>query len=215
MKNAIFAVAVIAAAGTVASAQVLADWAAAPNGPSIAAMNVAAGVNAFDLSRGSGLAQASGGTFNSNGWDDASDAASALANGNFLEWGVGGFSGGSADSLEIRIDVSGTGPDFYQILASSDGFATSSVILDVDLMDNTVGVDYDINLGLTGLNGDLVFRLVGWGATSGAGTLDIETIDFANGGTYGIRLNGNLVPTPGAMALIGFGGLVASRRRRA
>ena len=213
--NKFLTTAVMAAIAGAASADVIADWAAAPNGTSIAAMNVFAGATALDLTRGPGLNQASGATFNSNGWDDATDAASALANGNYLQWGVGGFSGGSLDSLEIRIDVSGTGPDFYQVLASTDNFASSSVVLDVDTMDNTDGIDYNVALGLVGLNGDVTFRLVGWGATSGNGTLDIETIDFANGGTYGIRLNGNLVPTPGAIAVAGLGGLVAARRRRA
>jgi MYXO-CTERM domain-containing protein len=71
--------------------------------------------------------------------------------------------------------------------------------------------------GANGLTGNVEFRLFAWGAVSVNGTFDIETINFAGGGTYGIRLNGEVVPVPGAssLALLGIGGLVAGRRRRA
>lgn len=210
-------IALFAIAGMAASAQasVLADWAAAPNGTSIAAMGVAAGLTADDLTRGPGLNQAGGATFNSNSWDDGADAASALANGNYLSWGINGLVAGEISDMEIRIDVSGTGPDFYEIFASTDGFSTSNSIFFFDTAGNTQGVDHNIlTPSLSNITGGVEFRLVGWGATSPNGTMDIETIDFANGGTYGIRLNGNPIPTPASAALLGLGGLAAARRRR-
>lgn len=65
---------------------------------------------------------------------------------------------------------------------------------------------YTFNFG-TNLNnqGTVYIRLLLDGATSGNGNNRIDNVQF----------NATLIPTPGALALIGLGGLVAGRRRRA
>ncbi len=209
----LLAVAGLAAA---ANAAVVSDWAAAPNGVSIAATNVVTGVTGVDLTRGPGIVlQGSSSTFNSNSWTVGGDLAAAVANNDYLQFGVTvdiGLALNLSD-LEIRYDRSGTGPNQMAILFSSDNFATSTTVY-TDASVSDTGEEAFPALGLSGITGTGLFRVYAWGASSSGGTFDIETINFAGGGTYGIRLNGEVVPTPGALALLGLGGLVAGRRRR-
>lgn len=214
----VLSVAALAGAAFAGSASVISDWAAAPNGASIPGSNVAANISAIDLSRGAGLVLATGGTFNSNNWHEGTDLASAQSNNNYLTWGVSVASGYELNltDVEIRYDRSGTGPSVAEILMSTDGFATSTSVWS-DGAVSDLGEDNFFALVANGLTGNVEFRLFAWGASSSNGTFDIETINFAGGGTYGIRLNGEVVLVPGAssLALLGLGGLVASRRRRA
>lgn len=215
MRNLTAAAFVAVFAGT-ASADIIADWAAAPNGASIAATNVIANVSGISLTRGAGLAQATGGTFNSNGWDGPVDLAGAIAANHYLEFGVTvapGFSLNLSD-VEIRYDRSSTGPSLASILLSTDGTFGAGNTIFSDASVNEAGEDNFFAAVNNGLTGNVVFRLYAWGATGSTGTFDIETIDFANGGTYGIRLNGTVVPAPASAALMGLGGLLAARRRR-
>jgi hypothetical protein len=215
MKTALL-VAALAGAAAVANASVISDWAAAPNGASIAASNVATNITGVDLTRGAGLVlQGSSSTFNSNSWTVGGNLATAQANNDYLQFGVTVDSGFSLNlfDLEIRYDRSGTGPTQAAILFSTDNFATSTTVF-TDAAVSDTGEDNFITLGLNGITGTGLFRVFAWGASGSGGTFDIETINFAGGGTYGIRLNGEVVPTPGALALLGLGGLVAGRRRR-
>ncbi len=214
----VLCVAALAGVASVAGASVISDWAAAPNGASIPGSNVAANISAVDLTRGAGLVLATGGTFNSNNWQEGTDQASAAANDNYLTFGVTVDSGYELNlsDMEIRYDRSGTGPNMLEILMSDDGFATSSSVW-TDAAVSDLGEDNFFALVASGLTGTVEFRIFAWGASSSNGTFDIETINFAGGGTYGIRLNGEVVLVPGAssLALLGLGGLVATRRRRA
>lgn len=218
MKKSVMTLALVAGSvvPSFAQASVIADWAAAPNGASIAASNLASNISGIALTRGAGVALATGSTFNSLGWNDGSSLSTALAAGNFLQFGVTVGSGFSLNltNIEFRYDRSGTGPSQAALIVSTDNFTTfSTVFTDTSVSD--VGEDNLVALGLTGLTGNVLFRIVAWNASSANGTFDIETINFAGGGTYGIRLNGSVIPTPGSLALLGLGGLVAARRRRA
>jgi MYXO-CTERM domain-containing protein len=51
----------------------------------------------------------------------------------------------------------------------------------------------------------IIFRITYNGATGGAGNARVDNL----------QINGTLIPTPGALALVSLGGLVAARRRRA
>ncbi|MCC6679255.1 MAG: PEP-CTERM sorting domain-containing protein [Phycisphaerales bacterium] len=119
---------------------------------------------------------------------------------------------------------SNTGPATFDLIASTDGFATSTVLLaDYVVLPN----------GGTGTTGawsstgapKLEYR---FGPVAGGAGLDSQaTVSFrmvnkvTPGGTAGtnrvdnVTIEGTFVPAPSSAALIGLAGLVASRRRRA
>ncbi len=208
--------AVVACAG-VASADVLADWQASPNGASLPANNVFAGLTGNDLVRGAGIVLSTGSTFNSSGWNTTlPDLASAIAQDEYLSFGVNVDPGMSLNlsDLTLRYDRSSTGPNQLVILASYNGFTAASTPIWTDMSVSDAGENNSIPLADSGLTGTVEFRIYAWGATSSAGTFDIESLDFAGGDTRGIVLSGSVVPAPGVLALAGIGGLLAIRRRR-
>jgi MYXO-CTERM domain-containing protein len=215
MKN-VLAIALVTSIGSVANASVVADWfAGIAEGQQ--ANNVAANLSGFALAAGPGLTVNAGATFNHNSWDGPADAAGALAAGNYLNFGVSVDAGFSLalESMQLRYDRSGTGPNQLAILLSTNGFSSyTTVYTDSDV--NASGENASFLLSDSGLTGNVEFRIVAWGATGSAGTFDIESLDFAGGDLRGIVLNGTVsaIPAPGAFALLGLGGLVATRRRR-
>lgn len=123
-------------------------------------------------------------------------------NGNFVSTFV------SSDGL--------TGIDFPQqmfarangnVLAS--GFSTPSGVYEYDIFGNSLGIIAGLDRGPRGvielLNGDIMW-------TNGAGFFVGETEVL--GGSSGRYLSFVTIPAPGAMALLGMGGLVGVRRRR-
>lgn len=90
------------------------------------------------------------------------------------------------------------------------------------------------NFGLLSVSDTAIYNVPAllWGLYTGAGTFDVDfdgtglfgvqgggnaTIDvtnFAGSGTVTVEYTYNVIPTPGAMALLGMGGLLAARRRR-
>lgn len=216
-------IALIAVAGlaAAANAQVAADWfAGIAEGQQ--ANNVATGLTGANLTAGPGVAVNAGATFNHNNWTVGGDLATAVANNDYIQWGLTVNPNYSLDlsQLELRYDRSNSGPNQLAIVFSSDNFATSTTVFtDTDV--NVNGENNIINLGsfaaLQDVTTSAFFRIFAWGATGSAGTFDIESLNFAGGDLRGIVLRGTveLIPAPGAMAVLGLGGLVAARRRRA
>lgn len=193
------------------------------NTTSLAPAIVDGSVSATNLDAGAGLGLNTGSTFNFNSWDTSSTSfENALAAGDVWTFG---FSITDATSIvdlttmDIRLDRSGTGPDDFEIRASVNGGAATSLLVG-DFAGGTLGVNF-LGVDLGGLSslslGDSVlFTLAAWNATSAAGTFDLETITFP-GGTDGLTIRGNVsvIPEPSTALLfaLGLGGLASIRRK--
>jgi len=187
-------------------------------GASVPASIEAAGVTGFDLNRSIGVIANAGGTFNSRDWEEGTDKLSALSNNNAIFWGltIGAGSAYDLTSFEIDYDRSATGPNSIAIDLFIDNVNQGEVFSDNAVLNSGAQSALVDLSAFQNVTGSVFFRLSGWGATSSAGTFDIEN-DLAGG--YGIIVSGNpiaAVPLPAGMPLLlaGIGGLAALRSRR-
>ncbi len=184
-------------------------------GATAPATTTGAGVTPAALARGSGIAAASGGTFNSNGFDiDNATAAAAIADNDFLTFGFDSTTAYDLTDLDIRYDRSNTGPNQIVIqIDTGGGFTTFYTDTDVNANGETV-LDIDLSAFTNVTSAD--FRIVGFGATSTGGTFDPEN-DLAINNGESIVVNGDVatvIPEPASIALLGLGGVTLLARRR-
>lgn len=164
------------------------------------------------LSRGAGLTPNNGIAFNSREWS-LSNAVNLSSN-KYIQWGWSA-STQSVDltDLEIQYDRSGSGPTQLAIAISVDGGSFQTIFTDADVFigDET----HTIDLTTFDEVESATFRLFGFDAASGEGTLDIEEIEA--GGRRGIIVRGELsaVPEPTSSLVLLVGLLAAQFRRRA
>jgi uncharacterized protein (TIGR03382 family) len=217
MKIAVFACA-LAAVSASASASLIVSWNSTGMAGTEASMPVSgsdANVAGVVMTRGAGLIGNSGGnSLNSAGFNQASD--------DFVELGFTVAAGYQVDltSFTTGTRSSGTGPKFMALYYSGDGFA--SPLLTIDHAPGANFVNGIYGLSLTGLTGNVTFRFMqvgnvsANGGTTGAnGTWRVG--DYSDGANFtDTFFDGRVtqIPTPGALALLGLGGLVAGRRRR-
>lgn len=233
MNNALFAVAAIAGTAAAANAATIVQYqtAASTTFPTVAPDVEDGNIAGDDLATGPGISANSGSTYNWTGWADGgsenTNAADALAEGEFFTWGfdvTNPLAQIDLTSIDYRWDRSGTGPNQLEAFYNINGSGNVSFHT-FDFGDSSSGVDF-VGLDLTSVptltGGDsIVFTLVAFGADSGgassAGTFDLETVDFGGSDPRSIRIEGdiNIIPTPATAGLLGLGGLIAARRRRA
>lgn len=210
------AAALVALPAGAADAVTLVGYVSANTAGTLAADTVAPGVTADGLARGPGLGQNTGGTFNSNGWGVFTTAAEALADGSFLTWGFTSSTPFDLETLGIRYDRSGTGPDRMVIELNANGLGFAQIFAD-DAVSDTGETVAGIDLGGFDAVVSAEFRLTAFGATGNSGTFDIEN-DAALGG-FGIVVDGAAtapVPLPPALVLmLGGLGLLGAVRLRA
>lgn len=90
---------------------------------------------------------------------------------------------------------------------STDGFATYEQLgLNIGITDTNVGASSLTNLDISGLEGTVEFRIYGFNAATGSGTLEVDEVWLQGGASP--------VPEPAAALLGGMGVLTLLRRRR-
>lgn len=219
MKKALFltASAVAALAASSANADIIAQWTFETSIPATAGPFAAEGGALAASSFASGL-HASSATVYSNPVGNGS-AESFSSN----TWAIGDYyqfstSSLSYDTITITWDQtrSGTGPEMFSLVVSSDGFATSTTLVSsysVGTLTWAMGTPQPgstfapVAAGAAFANkANLSFRLVNNSTPGGAaGTNRVDNV----------TIEGRLVPAPSSVALMGLAGLVAGRRRRA
>src|SRR5262249_5153127 len=145
----------------------------------VAPSNVAANVVFSNLSRGSGLtALAATDAFNSSSWP-TTGSLTVAGNTDYYEFTITPNASYQFSALELRVGLqrSSSGPSSVELRSSLDSFGSTigSVI--------TVGTSlakFSLNLstvpGLQNRASAVTFRIYGYGATSGGGTLRIQQI---------------------------------------
>jgi hypothetical protein len=179
--------------------------------------NGAAGVVVLPYARGAGLTAAAGTTFNSQ--DFAMNANDAVAGDDYIEWGFVSPTVFNLSSFNVRYDRSPTGPteariEFKTTVGAGGSFQTV-------FSDNDISVNGENNLSIDLSSFDNVtsgtFRLIAWGATSPAGTLDFENSTVIGGGPLAVsfQLEGTIaaIPEPSTFSLIAVCVLLTSRTR--
>lgn len=226
MKSAIILAAVAGFAGA-AQADLIVDWdlLGAPGNQATQAPNsAAANVSGLSITRGAGIlaTQTAANGFNSDGWAGANPAVKADSN-EYISFGFNVGAGYQVDlsSLAIGTRSSNTGPGSLGLFYSGDNFTTNLfTFTQVGTAFNNQIVDLS---GLTGLQGNVEFRIIelnttsaNGGTTADGGTFRLTAYFVGSTFDQNINFQGTVsaVPAPGALALLGLGGLVAGRRRR-
>jgi len=175
-----------------ANAQTLITFETRAEAGSIAGVPVDANIAGGSLSRGAGVTLNAGGTYNSSNWQEGTNLATAISNDNYYSFTVNLNSGSAAtvNEIIIRYDRSNTGPAQLALLSSVTGFTSSSTPIFTDADVNASGEINTIAVSGHSTLAAVEFRIYGWGATSAAGTFDIEVIDSVNAPGVGIRVNG-------------------------
>lgn len=195
------------------------DAAASTSNPTLTAVNVNPVVTADVMAAGAGITAHVGSTWHWRDYNPANTSfADAVADGEAWTWGFDVTQNFKVDltTLNIRLNRSNVGPDDFEIQASINGGAATS-ILTHDFAGTHSAVNF-LNVDLSSLgplfNGDsIVFTLGAFNTVTDVGTFELAHIPSE---TYALQLNGTVsaVPEPAAMGLIlGIGGIVVVRRR--
>jgi hypothetical protein len=217
MKTAIASFVVVTLAASASASVTLSQWdlLGAPGNQASTAGIGSVNVTAANLARGAGLTgSGAANSISASGWTgDATD---------YFSFGLTIANGFSAnlDSLYLGSRSSGTGPGTVGIFSSLDNYTTA--IATISQAPGSNFVNSIVNLsGLGTVSGTVEFRVyaIGTGSANGgttgsAGTFRLSAY-FANGGfDRNLQITGDVIPTPGSLALLGFAGLAAARRRR-
>jgi uncharacterized protein (TIGR03382 family) len=226
MKTTMFAALSLGLA-TSAHGELIAGWnlALCPDGAqTYAATAAAGGVTGMTLTRGAGLgvAFATQGNFNAWGWNQQAT--------DYLSFGFTIANGSSVNlsSLQIGTRSEGAAPGVLALRSSVDGFGSDLFTFNQAATDGGEwgpGAGFIFSVidlsALTNLTGTVEFRIYQVGNTAAnGGTPDPNrhfrlTNYFLGGADQGdMSFSGTVIPAPGALALLGLGGLVGGRRRR-
>lgn len=217
MKMFVAMAALAASAGVASAAATVSEWDlnGAAGDQAFTAGSGVANVVANNLTRGSGLTGNTGAnSLNSAGWSQEST--------DYVSLGFTVASGYGVDLKDFYFGArsSNTGPGLMGLYYSGDGFA--SPVAQFVMPSGSVFINQIVDLSaLPVLTGNVEFRFkqignvsANGGSTTGSGTWRITAYFVNSTFDRNLQFTGDVVPTPGAVALLGLGGLMAGRRRR-
>ncbi|MBY0263262.1 MAG: lamin tail domain-containing protein, partial [Phycisphaerales bacterium] len=156
--------------------------------------NIASGT----LSRGSGItATSAANSLNSNGWDTTS-LGLAISGNDYYSFTVVPASGFkmSITGITIRPQRSNTGPANLVVLSDNAGFGFTASAPTLYTTTTVPTSAADATFTVTGhndLTGAVEFRIYGWGASAGTGTLRVQNATAAP--NYAITVTGTTAPS--------------------
>lgn len=130
------------------------------------------------------------------------------------------FEGDVNNGAQVVLSFDATGYESINLDFSRRGTSTGYNFVDVSYRNVTGGLTSVGTINAAGTSAWVAYNFDFGSALDGNATAEIViTFDGASSGSGNNRLdnvaiNGTLVPAPGAFALLGLGGLVATRRRR-
>ncbi len=159
----------------------------------------------FTASSVSGAALRIVGTASTTGSNATERENNAIAANRYAQFSLTPDAGFTLDLANLTFDVRAGGtstPRGYAIYVSTNGFTTSTR-LGGEENPGTTYVPRDFSIGLTGIASTTTFRIYHW---AGATDRDIR-ID-------NLTINGEVIPEPASLALMGLGGLLMLGRGR-
>lgn len=201
------------AAGT-AGAAVIASWdfAGFDGTEATADGTMATGMETATLSHGAGLQYVTANQDSFNGTGFLSTLDSALADDDYFTFTLAASVNYifSLDSIGFNFDASPSGPQSWALFSSMDGFAAAG-----DALYNWTSVGtgsrtatLSANPDFQVISGSVEFRVYGYGASLESGTGSFE------GDGNDITVNGEVVPEPATLGLLGLGALALAFRRK-
>lgn len=217
MKS-LFVASMVAVMACSASAATVASWefAGFAGNEATASGSELAGMENSVLSRGSGIsALANADSFSASGFQAAGGSlASALAANNYYTFTLEASANYlfSVSSIDFNFSSSSDGPQSWALFSSVNGFAD---IGDALIDWGHVGFDPNAQTAtlsgvteLQNISGPIEFRVYGYEASGDGGSGRLE------GTGNDITVNGEVVPEPATMGLLGLGALVLALRRK-
>lgn len=213
-----FAVSTIALMACSASAATVASWdfAGFAGNEATAGGNELTGMEDSVLSRGSGIsALANTDSFSASGFQAAGGSlASALTANNYYTFTLEASAtySFSVSSIDFNFSSSSDGPQSWALFSSVDGFAAiGDALIDwghVGFDPNTQTATLSGVTELQNISGPIEFRVYGYEASGDGGSGRFE------GTGNDITVNGEVVPEPATMGLLGLGALALALRRK-
>ena len=231
MKNSVVAVLALAAAGSLAQGDIIASWSittAFPTGTGNVPTGTTYGVGAADagaLTAGSSLTSvhaAAAATYTSPA-GNGSQYAFSSNNWNTGDYYQASFSTTGYSTISLSWDQarSSTGPSSFTLIMSTDGGANWTTVLASYTVLQSGGGGAPATWSSTGARNAIYTNTATLSGAENKGSVlvrfqSISGLSAATGSNRidNVEISGTAVPAPGALALVGLGGLVAGRRRR-
>lgn len=189
----------------------------APNTPWTSTSTLAAGITLTGWTLGSVTGSSTSSRFTATNWSDGTAFSDASSGGDYITFSITPTSGNqlslSGATITFALQNSATGPDFYSVRSSVDTFGSdlsaSSTALNAAGATTSTSLTLPTSVSYTGLTGAVEFRIYGWGASSGVGTMSVNAWSMTGGVSA--------IPEPSTYAAI-LGGVVLAgalwQRRR-
>ncbi len=189
----------------------------AQNTPWTSTSTLDSGITLTGWTLGSLTGSSTNNRFTATNWSTGATFSDASTGNAYITFSITPTSGNqlslSGATITYTLQNSGTGPDFYSVRSSVDSFgsdlsASSTALTGTGGITST-SLTLPSSVSYTGLTGAVEFRIYGWGASSGLGTLSVNAWSMTGGVSA--------IPEPSTYAVI-VGGVVLAgafwQRRR-